>query len=73
MVADLEPDGSATHKLTASFTTRTLEGTGGSLALTINLFGTAATLAMSSTHIQAHADDSSAPLKSTNGFPPGMQ
>src|SRR3954454_6069288 len=66
------PDAS-NQQLTANFTARTFNAGPGSLVLHIAFGGQPATLAMSSTQMQAHADDPSAPLKSTNGFPPGHE
>jgi hypothetical protein len=71
--ADVAPDGSAIHRLTGTFAAKTFAAGPGPLAFTISLAGAPATLAMSATQLQAVAGDSSAPLESTNGFPPGHE
>jgi uncharacterized repeat protein (TIGR01451 family) len=64
-------DGTPIEQLTASFTAGTFDAGPGPVTLTINLLGVDTALAMSNTHLQAVAGDSSAPLTSTNGLPPG--
>jgi hypothetical protein len=72
--SDVEPDGSATHQLYTTLVARTLTAGPGSVALSLNLGGSPARLAMSMTRIQATtSSNSSAPLKSTGGSPPGHE
>lgn len=60
-------------QLTAAFAAKTFDAGPGPVALDVNLAGVPTTLAMSVTRIQAVAGDASAPLDSTNGFPPGHE
>lgn len=71
--SDVQPDGSATHQLSATFSASTLSAGPGSVQLVLNFIGAVLTLDMSNVQLQAATDASSAPLRSTNGFPPGHQ
>lgn len=68
---DLAPDGSPLRKLSATMAAKKLTAGPAPLTLGLNLGGQPAALAMSSTRLEALAGDASAPLRSTNGFPPG--
>jgi hypothetical protein len=59
------------HELPASFAAATFNAGPGAISLSMNLGGAPSSLSMSSTRIRALSGASSAPLKSTNGFPPG--
>jgi uncharacterized repeat protein (TIGR01451 family) len=69
--ADLAPDGSPIHQLSATFTAKVFNAGTGRVRLNTVLGGVPTTLAMSMTNLQAVAGDASAPLTSTNGLPPG--
>jgi hypothetical protein len=59
------------HQLPASFAAATFNAGPGTIDLSMILGGAPSSLSMSSTRIRAVSGPSSAPLKSTNGFPPG--
>ncbi len=70
-LSEVADDGSARQQLPASFVARILNAGPGTVRLFATLGGQPAALAMSSTRLTALAGDSSKPLESTNGLPPG--
>jgi uncharacterized repeat protein (TIGR01451 family) len=69
--SEVADDGSAKQQLPASFVVKTLNAGPGTVRLVATLGGQPAALAISSTRLTAIAGDSSKPLESTNGLPPG--
>jgi hypothetical protein len=69
--SDIEPDGTPTVQLGASIAAKVLTASGGPMRLSPGGAFGPAPLRMSSVHLEAHVDASSAPLESTNYFAPG--
>ena len=69
--SELASDGSAVEQLPASFSAKVLNAGPGTMTLHTVLGGVPAALRMSSTRMTAVAGESSAPLRSGNGLPPG--
>jgi hypothetical protein len=69
--ADVASNGTPLAQLPATFTNGQFNAGPGALNLQSSFAGSPWTLTISAAHVRAHSGASSAPLESSNGFPPG--